>query len=211
MEKQINIRKKKYPSSDIKCKFGNHKIGKDTLIFNMSSAASCPSRSKGMCEVINQGFRCYADKAESQYKHRTLNAREEQKRYWNNNSATTILRALKDKIERRKTKTSYFRFNESGDFSNQRDVAKLNTIAKGLNKIGITTYGYTSRHDLDFNNVNFLIKGSDCELKGKNNGKTMIIGKHSDVPKGYVECPGDCSTCYLCKTNNKINIAFRYH
>lgn len=197
--------------NNIKCKFGNHKIGKDTLIFNMGPAKTCSARLKGMCEVINKGYKCYAEKAEIQYKDKCINARIEQGKYWTKNTSTTIYNDLKQKILYRRNKTKYFRFNESGDFYTQRDIQKLNTISKKLkSELNVTTYGYTARKDLKFNKVSFLIKGSNCSIKGST-GKTKIIDKKEIVPRGYIECPGNCVTCSLCKSSNNKNIAFRYH
>lgn len=193
-------------------KWGNHKLGDDTAIFNMTTALECPARKKGMCDVVNRGIKCYAEKAEIQYKNVVPAFRKKQKRWWDETPKEEILEKFAIKIKRRRKKTRYLRFNEAGDFKSQEDVDKLSYVAAGLKPLGITTYGYSARKDLDFSNAKFLCKGSSHD-KG-NNGKTIVIEKDEPVPDGYFLCPGGikgCAKCNLCKINTKLNIAFRKH
>jgi len=196
--------------SILKLKWGNLKLGDDTGIINMGPAVSCPSLKKGLCKTVKKGIRCYARKPEIQYKDHVLNYRKEQQAYWTLNSGEKIYQDIKDKINRRRKKTKWLRFNESGDFFTQDDVTKLSHIAKKLKKDGVTVYGYTARSDLNFKNVHFLVKGSDCNLKGKNTGKTIVI-TNEEIPDKYLLCPNDCTICSLCMQDKKINIAFIQH
>jgi len=193
----------------LKLKWGNLKLGDDTGIINMGPAVSCPSLRRGLCHTVNKGIRCYARKPEIQYKDHVLNYRKEQQAYWTLNSGEKIYLDIKDKINRRRKKTKWLRFNESGDFFTQEDVTKLSMIAQKLKNDKVYVYGYTARSDLDFSNVHFLVKGSDNDAG--NNGRTVVIQKDEALPKGYIECPGDCSVCNLCKIDKKVNIAFRKH
>lgn len=190
-------------------KFGNHKLGDDTAIFNMGTAADCPSRKLGLCNVTNKGFKCYALKAEQQYPNTVPNARKRQENYWRSTDAYTIAKQIKQKVDRRRKYTRFLRFNESGDFHNQEDIEKLSNVARIIKPMGIITYGYTARSDLDFSNADFLVKGSG-HSRG-NNGQTTVIGKNEVIPDGYIECPGSCKKCNLCKINVPHNIAFRKH
>lgn len=189
--------------------FGNHKLGDDTAIFNMSTAIDCPSRKLGMCEVINKGIKCYAEKPERQYHHCVPAARARQQDVWRSTSAHELLTKWSAKINRRRKETHYLRFNEAGDFHDQQDVEKLSYIASGLKPLGITTYGYTARKDLDFRNAKFLVKGSGHD-RG-NNGRTIVLRKGEPVPDGYLVCPGNCRRCDLCRKDYPWNIAFRKH
>lgn len=193
----------------LELKFGNHKIGDDTGIFNMGTAKECPSKKLGLCDAINNGVKCYAEKAEDQYPHSVPAARKRQEIFWKKASALEIIEYLNKKIVNRRKKTNYIRFNESGDFWSQEDIEKLSIVADFFAVKGITTYGYSARSDLDFTNAKFLVKGSNHD-KG-NNGKTIIIGKKDNVPKGFIECPADCRKCNLCKIQTQLNIAFRMH
>ena len=228
--KGANIIKKKRNTQYIKfgkleLSLGNGKIGDNTTIFNMGSAHDCPSRRLGKCKL---GDDCYAWVAENRYK-ACRPYRDRQKAYWKSHTsvpiAWDIVNALKSRSKRIDGKLvplidhiKYFRFNESGDFYSQEDVKKLSNIALILLGYGITTYGYTARGDLDFTNVGFLVKGSSHN--NGNNGKciasiqarkasaysTMIIRD-----RVYTVCPGDCSTCDLCKIPNKLDIVFPLH
>ncbi len=193
----------------IRLKFGNHKLGDDTAIINMGPANTCPSKQLGLCEVINKGIRCYAEKAEIQYPNTVPAYRNAQETYWRNQRAETILQEIAERIQSRRKTTRYLRYNESGDFHDQQDIDKLSFVAEGLATIGVTTYGYSARSDLDFSNSRFLIKGSGS-TKG-NNGNCTVIERDAPVPDGYLICPGSCKRCNLCKINVPHNIAFRRH
>lgn len=194
-------------------KFGNHKLGDDTAIFNMGSALDCPSRKLEMCEVIKKGYKCYAEKPEIQYPRTVRRARLAQQLDWQRTTADELLQRFYQKIKRRRKPTRYLRFNEAGDFHDQCDVEKLSFIASGLRTLDVITYGYTARKDLNFRSAKFLVKGSGFTPRG-GNGRTTVVGRGDSLPRGYVLCPGGtkgCSRCNLCKIDTKLNIAFRIH
>jgi len=193
----------------IKIKFGNHKLGDDTAIFNMCAAEDCPSKKLGLCEVVNKGITCYADKAERTYRHVKAYRRCQQS-YWRDRSSTEIVSEIAKRIKSRRKTTRYFRFNEAGDFNDQSDITKLSEVAEGLRTIGITTYGYTARSDLNFKDAKFNVKGSGHDIENTT-GTTVVIGKSEPAPEGYLVCPGSCKTCNLCKIDVHHNIAFRKH
>lgn len=186
--------------------FGNRKLPKTIMIFNMGSAKDCPSRLRGLCSVEKA---CYARKAEWFYKY-TLPYRERQAKLWLNHSAeelTEYFCSILDKKTKRST-VNLFRFNESGDFYSQESVQKLDHIAKVLKeRYGIPTYGYTARSDLDFSNVSFLVKGSNHD--NDNNGKTIVVDKKQEPPKGFFKCPASCHKCSACVKGG--NVAFAKH
>ena len=191
-------------------KFGNHKLGDDTCIFNMGTATECPSKLLGLCTLTERGIRCYAEKAEIQYKEAVINYRKSQELEWKSKSGDQIARDITKAVQRRRKDTRYLRFNEAGDFYQQADVAKLDHISRCLRDIGVTTYGYTARSDLDFRGISFLCKGSGSNIDGLN-GSTRVIVDGEAVPEGYIECPGSCKRCNLCKIAVPHNIAFRKH
>ena len=185
-------------------KYGSSVLGNDVLILNMVSATRCPSKARGYCLL---GKNCYALKAEVQYP-RCLAYRERQAQYWLHSGAERILRDLVESIFRRRLDTKYFRYNESGDFYSQTDITKLNYIARGLQKLGIITFGYTARRDLDFSNTDFIVRGSGFMLP---HGMTFIC--NSDTPSGYNEelnatvCNGICRDCTLTRTIGALRVA----
>ena len=209
---------------------GNLKIGTDTLILNMGPAIGCPADTLGKCACSDV---CYAKRAESQYP--AVSAyRNRQKKYWLQTAAQDIVNDISYILENKrfretysnrlrplKQKIQYLRLNESGDFWSQACVNKLDHIARELKrKYNIITYTYTARDDLHFNNTNFLVKGSD-HIRG-NNGACIardgaVIDKNSrgvvyvENKRKYTICPGDCSTCEICKTPTGENIVFPLH
>lgn len=194
----------------LRLKFGNHKLPDDTAIFNMGTAKECPSRKLGLCATINEGIKCYAEKPEDQYPNTVPAYRRHQEEYWKSTSQEQISSDIVKKIQARRKTTRFLRFNESGDFFNQECVTKLSYVARAVRLLcNVTTYGYTARSDLDFKTASFLIKGS-CNNSG-NNGRCIVINKNQEVPPGYLECPGSCKRCNLCKINVPHNIAFRKH
>ena len=194
-------------------RYGNHKLPKTTAIFNLNSAKDCPAAKLNLCAVINKGIPCYARKTEkcrSMGYDMVVKYRRRQEKYWDKHSAVDIAEKIINILQNKRVKVDKFRFNESGDFKTQKDVRKMSVIAKKLkDAMNITSYGYTSRSDLDFTKAQFLVKGSE-HTKG-NNGRVQILEKGESVPKGYYLCPGSCKKCNMCATNNKRNIAIRRH
>ena len=121
----------------------------------MTSVKNCPAKS--MCLISDI---CYADKAEKRWK-QVLPYRLRQEKYWNDVGVMEFINDMMNVIEKReKEPIEFFRFNECGDFRNQKDITKLSLIASHLKKKGVITYGYTARKDLDFRGVSFKVKGS---------------------------------------------------
>ena len=80
---QINAWKaKNKPAEHLKklVQFGNNKLPKTTVIFNMGPAKECPANALGLCELGKTG-KCYAMKAERLYP-QVLPYRIRQKNYW---------------------------------------------------------------------------------------------------------------------------------
>lgn len=184
---------------------GNSKLHKSVLIFNLNSAHDCPSRKLGLCMVAGI---CYAYNAERQYK-ACLAYRRRQEKYWNKTKAFEFVWAV-DNIKKKRPYITALRINEAGDFRTQNDVYKLNYISECLKEIGITTYCYTSRNDLDFSRARFVVRGSGWEAR---QGRTTVVYPGQEIPKGFKVCPGEkCGEkCKLCQSQEKINIAFHKH
>lgn len=170
--------------------FGNSKLPKTTMIFNMGAAHDCPSDALGLCE--NSKI-CYAKAAERQYHKTCPSYRRRQESIWKKYSAEQLAEAFLKIIRAKRIKVDAFRFNESGDFWSQDCVDKLSFIAGDLKgDFGIITYGYTARKDLDFFATTFHVLGSNFLLDGE--FRTV------DHPSGYHPiCLGDCKKCTLCQ------------
>lgn len=219
-----------YKSNGLELSHGNLKLGKDTLIFNMGTAADCPSAKLGLCKL---GRKCYALKAERLYKGCTP-YRERQAKYWQEVTASQFVAdftAIMKRHSKALQAVKYLRINESGDFYGQSCIDKLDAIARDLSLcFGITVYTYTARQDLNFDKAfYFHVKGSG-HLKG-NNGKTIAMPKkaitaamvnHHEIVKQeerkgsiqnilYRVCPMDCRGCNICKERNHLNVVFPLH
>lgn len=188
---------------------GNLKLGKDTIIFNITSAMECPSAKLGLCQV--PAGKCYALKAERMYPsargHRAF-----QTQYWDSHTPEEIAEDIRKIISRkRKVKIKYFRLSESGDFRDQADVEKFFKIASLVPEIKF--YAYTARKDLDFSNA-----PDNCTINGT---EFMAHNKIHIVPKKEFEkmkeekkpflCKKDCRICALCKSKRGIEIIFPLH
>ena len=189
-------------------RIGNWKLDKSVLIFSMTTAKNCPAKAMGLCKVSDI---CYAAHPEVQYKS-CLNYRERQAEYWKRTTAYGVINDIRE-IIRKRPYIKYFRFNENGDFRNQDDVDKLSIIALCLLPLGIKTYGYTARHDLNFDCVKFHVRFSGLSVTEPNKQpRTIVINKPEDKPKGYHLCKGKgCGKeCKVCMETNK-NVAFLIH
>jgi hypothetical protein len=171
-------------------KLGNHKLGEDTIIFNMTSGHDCPCRNK--CDVKAN---CYATADEKLYPN-VLPYRRRQTIFWDSTTAEQFVEAMP--IPR------YFRFSESGDFRNQEDVDKMVEVAEILNaRYNIRTYGYTNRDDVDLSELArvAVVNGHGFMI----NNKTVVKDKPEE---GDFVCPGDCRCCNACKEPGRKTIVF---
>jgi hypothetical protein len=174
---------------------GNLKLGKDTLILNITSATDCPSRKLGLCRLPT---RCYALKAEHLY-HNVLPFRLQQSIQWYSNSPDALAEMIN-----RKRNIKYLRFSEAGDFRNQSDVDKMDELARLLLQNNIKTYGYTARIDLDFSSVKHMtVNGSGF----------MVHNQFTAVPDytTSTKCRGNCRFCNMCKNPTGLLIEVKYH
>ena len=171
-------------------KLGNHKLGEDTIIFNMTSGHDCPCRDK--CDVRGN---CYAVADEKLWK-TPLDYRRRQNIFWDNTTIDEFIAAIPI--------PNYFRFSESGDFRTQVDVDRMTAVAKAISKRGIVTYGYTNRPDLD---LTALMEVAVVNGHGFMANNATVI-KEGDLSKYKFVCPGNCRTCDWCKVATEKTIIF---
>ena len=206
---------------------GNRKIGKDTLIFNITSATGCPSRALGLCQIPDG--KCYALKAERLYPG-CLPYRRRQAYYFENRDAAAIGIDIFTLIQRHPVleRVKYIRFSESGDFSSQADLVKLDVAAEVCNDLlkrngraPLIWYGYSARSDLDFSEVEHLLVKGSGHRKG-NNGATFSVQltqtqkqrktlRIQGFRKSAFVCPGDCSGCNFCKQRTDRPLVIPMH
>lgn len=211
-----------YCHNSLELSNGNAKVGPDTLIFNMTSATDCPSAKLGLCQ-LQDCAKCYALKAERLYTG-CLPYRRRQAAYWADTHWNVIAKDFIGVLKRfpSLSRVKYIRFSECGDFRNQNDVYKLNTLAYTVNmhiRKPLIWYGYTARRDLDFSSSrHLLVKGSGHD--NGNNGK-VIVRKLTPAQKKrktltldgvkHLVCPGKCYGCKICKTRITTPLVIALH
>jgi hypothetical protein len=178
---------------------GNTKLPSTTAIFNLSSAHDCPSLKLGLCKAYVDGKHvCYAKKAEYDYHPEVLPYRRKQEKFWLNITSNEFISQFLLINALKRLPFTALRFNEAGDFHSQECVDKAENIATVLKRYGVTTYGYTSRSDLDFSKAkNLIISGSSFMKEGIKN-EFKIVKSKKDKPKGFGVCAGDCKVCTRC-------------
>jgi hypothetical protein len=187
---------------DIKVKRGNSKLGKDTIIINITSSTDCYSKRLGLCPIPDK---CYAMNPEYRFP-QILPYRRSQEVIWDNTTASEIAYQLISIQQGAYHKMRYLRFSECGDFKSQDDIDKMDVIAKMIKPYGLTTYGYTARLDLDYSNVQHVIV----------NGTGFMVSNTIRLVKEYdntmaLQCNGNCRNCKYCKTAGNKMIYFKIH
>ena len=181
---------------------GNKKLGKDTIILNITSATDCPSKKLGLCKHCKY---CYAMKAERIYP-QVKPFRDQQSIDFHSQTAESIANEIIGINKGKRDKLKYLRVSEAGDFIDQVDLDKIYFIAELLKDHGIKVYGYTARKDLSFkHSENITLNGSGFML----DNNFYVVDKHSE--NDAYKCLGDCKACELCKTSGKKNIAVEKH
>jgi hypothetical protein len=182
--------------------FGNLKLPKDTMIFNIPAVTTCPGRTE-LCARV-----CYALKTE-RYNPHALPARQ------GNFDASRrpdfparmieIIRAKASKIRR-------VRVHESGDFYNQAYLNAWFSIAAALP--GIRFYAYSKSFHLDFTGrpSNFwLIASYDSTSKRLAPGGSSLFQNSFTIVESGGKCPMDCSICSLCWTGRGRRLTVDRH
>ena len=199
---------------------GNTKLPGTTWIFNLGSSLVCPSEVLGLCQVINSGIRCYAQKAEKTYGGAKCTAyRERQTEIWATISPEDFALTVIDMNKRaRMNKCKFFRFNESGDFWGQDCVDKMERIAHLLHEGGgIYTYTYTARSDLNFDGCNHLtVNGSGFKV---HNSYTVIdaetfalsLQQGAGRESNTFFCVANCDFCSACVHDRGLRIYAKQH
>ena len=191
----------------LKLKNGNAKIGKDTLILNITSATDCPTKKLGLCKISKY---CYALQPEVRWTDKVtgvLKSRRMQTKIFDELSSMDIAyQILKKAIRKRRIKIKYVRISECGDFRNQKDVNKISKIAELIKESGIRVYGYTARRDLSYSSIsdNLILNGSYFMM----HNRFVPVRQYSE---GSIRCKGNCRICNLCKQKKGISIENKFH
>lgn len=201
-----------------KVSFGNKKLPKTTLIFNLPAVNTCPGKTE-FCKK-----NCYALKAERIYP-QVLPARKHNlKLTLTENFIPSMIETIqkdhffKSGKNKGKAKIETVRIHESGDFYSQAYLNAWYVIA--LEFPSIKFYAYTKSFHLNFAGKpsNFVLIGSFDETSTNDarilhnekrayfNNTFSIVGK-----KEQASCIQDCTTCNLCWMGNDKNLTVNLH
>lgn len=180
---------------------GNDKIGKDTLICDVSCALDCFCRLNGMCNICNE---CYAVALES-FRYPKLLKNVLSARRWLSTSYKEKIASFEWYID---DSIKYIRFNAYGDFYDLESLKTAFRIATEMySKYGIITYFYTHNKQLEqyivdnYSEWDYFVCNFSYPVP--NQKETMAI-EPKDI-KLYAEnddfiiCDGECYNCPYCK------------
>lgn len=188
---------------------GNRKIGPNTLAINQETAHECSSLKKKFCKV---GARCYALKDERLYK-TYYNANKRRARFFAAAGLEDYLLLIRTYVATSAKKIRRLRLNEAGDFRTQAGIKFWSVAAEKLKKeFNIITYAYTARKDLNFEGVNFVLCGSNFDIRGAH--KYFLATEKADfnnLPAGAMKCNGNCVRCSNCYNSRPGVIYCKMH
>ena len=199
---------------------GNAKLSDDTLIINFTSALQCPSVS--VCPVTQQA--CYAVAGEIRLpvvRRKNLMVQNMWKRAIKNDKIGEVFGIAQMYIEilkNTKKPIKYVRFNEAGDFLNQKVLNAAALFASTIRKrYGVMSMAYTANKFLDFTveidgqpidkiikinasrldiklsddsvNNSFLATNMDFSSVLEQNDKVVSISEN-ELEKNHFECLG---------------------
>ncbi len=192
----------------LKISFGNKKLPKSMMIFNLPAIITCPLKTP-LCSKS-----CYALKAERLYP-ATLPARQ-------HNLALVRKGLFKqlmiEAIAENYKKINIIRLHESGDFYSQSYLNDWFVVAREYPEL--TFYAYTKSFHLTFKAkpANFvLIASLDDTTDKKRQNKFLRQARYFDNmfiivnKKTKATCKADCNRCNICWTKKGLGITVNKH
>ena len=211
------------PRNDVPFVFGNKKLPRTTAVQNVCPAALCPSALLGLCQLKDPASECYAKREERVWANTCLPSRLHMWEYWDRGTPWSIAHDLVEHNRSKRSKITALRINECGDFRHRADVEKAEMVAYYLSKHGITTYCYTARRDLDFEDCEHLVvngSGWMCHNRfqvayaarpAPNGAGWEVKDKHNAWIHADNICPGDCRKCSRCLIKTGQTTAVMLH
>ena len=191
-----------------KISFGNRKLPKSTMIFNLPARVTCP----GKTAFCNKS--CYALKAERMYS-QVLPARQYN---FEASRLDTFDLSMHELIQKNKKKIKQVRIHESGDFYNQAYLLKWYRIC--LNNPGIKFYAYTKSFHLNFagkpSNLVLIASFDNTTREASRltyeSKRMFFVYSFTLVDrKAPASCIQDCTICNICWTGKNKNITVNQH
>lgn len=191
-----------------KVSFGNKKLPKDTLIFNLPAVVTCPGRT-AFCRE-----KCYALKAQRQYTNTRLARGHNLLTSYQSDFVDLMIETIKENAH----KIKQIRIHESGDFYRQDYLDKWFEIVRAFPTVPF--WAYTKSFHLDFSKKPpnlFLLASFDASTTPTWRGlyerqKKFFNSTFSIVEKtAPASCVQDCSKCSLCWTTTGKDLTVNLH
>lgn len=194
--------------------YGNKKLPRNTMIFNLTTAMNCPSK---LCKFFDT---CYAKAGDNKNINPALSGLRNQfmLKYI---TIKELLKLIEMYIEYAPMRIKRIRLSESGDFSTQKQVDVAKKLAAHLKKkYNIDTVVYTAQ-PFDFSGNELIVNASNEKVIGADRYfyardlKTfneMGIDMTEDLKIKYMEdgqpyymCPCECRKCNFCYRTRQEN------
>ena len=194
--------------------YGNKKLPRNTMIFNLTTAMNCPSK---LCKFFGL---CYAKAGDNKNINPALSGLRNQfmLKYI---TIKEFLKLIEMYIEYAPMRIKRIRLSESGDFSTQQQVDVAKKLAAHLKKkYNIDTVVYTAQ-PFDFSGNELIVNASNEKVIGADRYfyardlKTlneMGIDMTEDLKIKYMEdgqpyymCPCECRKCNFCYRTRQEN------
>lgn len=194
--------------------YGNKKLPRNTMIFNLTTAMNCPSK---LCKFFDT---CYAKAGDNKNINPALSGLRNQfmLKYI---TIKEFLKLIEMYIEYAPMRIKRIRLSESGDFSTQQQVELAKKLAAHLKKkYNIDTVVYTAQ-PFDFSGNELIVNASNEKVIGADRYfyardlKTfneMGIDMTEDLKIKYMEdgqpyymCPCECRKCNFCYRTRQEN------
>lgn len=194
--------------------YGNKKLPRNTMIFNLTTAMNCPSK---LCKFFDT---CHAKAGDNKNINPALSGLRNQfmLKYI---TIKELLKLIEMYIEYAPMRIKRIRLSESGDFSTQKQVDVAKKLAAHLKKkYNIDTVVYTAQ-PFDFSGNELIVNASNEKVIGADRYfyardlKTfneMGIDMTEDLKIKYMEdgqpyymCPCECRKCNFCYRTRQEN------
>ena len=194
--------------------YGNKKLPRNTMIFNLTTAMNCPSK---LCKFFDT---CYAKAGDNKNINPAISGLRNQfmLKYI---TIKEFLKLIEMYIEYAPMRIKRIRLSESGDFSTQQQVDVAKKLAAHLKKkYNIDTVVYTAQ-PFDFSGNELIVNASNEKVIGADRYfyardlKTfneMGIDMTEDLKIKYMEdgqpyymCPCECRKCNFCYRTRQEN------
>lgn len=192
-------------------KYGNTKLGKDVLVFNLPRILTC--KASPWCERF-----CYMDKAEKMYK----NVRVSNDYCYVASRGDNFADIVIAEIKRKRKPIKYVRIHADGDFYSVEYIDKWITIAKTFPQIKFLAF--TRRDDfkkaiLRLNSLKNVIVYESLDPSKRHRDmpellSARVIGKYEETPeltKTQFVCSRSCPECRFTCWKGKLEILFQEH